>query len=654
MPFKIDGTFDFEAHAWDQFALGAIYGGNPAVRDITDTDKMETHVFYNIDNLIDDLRKRGGTWWSHAGGVFDLLAILERARVRGIPCQVDRSQHRVSRIVMGSLTLRDSYGLWPVPLDDLCGAIGESVPELPWKCICEQRTKWNGHKKRRGCGGYCQIGARANAGDPDLEDYCIADCRRLYHALVWLSENTHRHGIELEGTLGQTAWKSAQRELGVPDSEIPWHLWRHARRADKGGRVAIIRPLAPGPGAHHDICNAYPAQLARAELPVGDARELGAKHARNALESACPGVYQCTVYVPDSLFLPPLPWSSGGQIWYPTGEFHGVWTLPELCAAFERGVALVEVHTALIWDATAPVFAALVERWYEIRRNVGRKTPMGQWIGRLAKALTGKFAERPERERVSMHPDEIKICEREGKCKDGCTGSCGAYVQLDLLGYIWGVPYAKMAPSAYPQWSSYLRAMTRIQWLEQAERYGEDLCFGNTDSLWVQSRGLPVPSGNGLGQWEYQHAWTDLDVRSANTYAFRQWSAFPSEDEYKKLWNKKRARKEDPDREGRLVLRGVPGMTEDDWKAGRGVLDRGVVTFGQAVGSNRGLFARRTRKWSLPGRLQKEGERDLYGDRRLAGNGITYPLSIEEIESVIAERRRQRSEMRNQPREEIR
>jgi hypothetical protein len=82
--------------------------------------------------MIDHCRRIGGVIWSHAGGVYDMLLILERARARGIDCQVDRSQHRVTRIVMGHVTFRDSYGLWPVPLDEICGAIGAEVPgKLP-------------------------------------------------------------------------------------------------------------------------------------------------------------------------------------------------------------------------------------------------------------------------------------------------------------------------------------------------------------------------------------------------------------------------------------------------------------------------------------------------------------------------------------------
>lgn len=590
MTFVLSGTFDIESSEWDQFVLGCTYNG-------------DVHRIWNdLDAMIDHLRRVGGTWYGHAAGVYDSLAILERARTRGIPCQVDRSQHRVSRVVMGRLTLRDSYAVWPVPLDEICGALGRPVPSLPWSCVCG-----------KDCGGYCQIARKCIEGDPDLEDYIRADCKDLYDGLALLQGFAAEHKLNLCGTLGQTAWISAQDELGVPDSTIPWDIWRHARRGDKGGRSAIIRPAARGPGVHYDICNAYPAQLSHAELPVGEPRELGAAHALLALGRERPGIYSLTVKVPEDAFLPPLPWHHGGQLAFPTGVFTGAWTLPEIGHALDRGVEILKGHAAIVYEGTAPIFAPLVERWYAIRKEVGRKTPLGQWIGRLAKALTGKFAEKPDRSRVTMHPEEIKICTRSGPCGDGCTGDCGAYEQLDLLGEIWAIPYRRLGPSAYPEWSSYLRAMTRVQWHEQAERFGKDLAFGNTDSIWVTGRKIPHPTGSQLGQWERQHTWTDLEVRSPGAYAFRKAKDAP------------------------LEIRGVPGLTEDDWKRGTGMIDRGVTTFGRAVQSSKGLFHKRHRRWSLP-----QHERQIYGDRKLGNGGITWPLAAQEIRELVAAKRKRR------------
>lgn len=625
MTLRIDGAFDVECADWDVFCVGATFDGR------------DSRVYYDVDEMIDAMRERGGTWVAHAGGVYDMLLVLERARARGIPCQVDRSQHRVTRIVIGKLTMRDSYSIWPAPLDELCGSIGEPTPELPWACKCCQRCGYGSSCTcGRGCGGYCQISERARAGDPDLEDYVKADARKLYYSMTNLVEWASERGISVRGTLGQTAWVAARDELGIPPSSMPWHLWRHCRQGDKGGRIAIVRPrfgdLRRPPsdddevGAHHDICSAYPSQLARAELPVGALAQLGGSQASSALDRCRSGIYTVSVAVPDDLFLPPLPWHQAGMLCFPTGEFVGSWTLPELVAGLERGVDIREVHTAIIWETTAPVFAPLVERWYALRKQAGRRAPLGKWVSGLAKALTGKLAERPDRSRVVFYPDEIKVCTRQGACRDGCTKRCGAYEPMDLYGLIWGVPYHRMSPSAYPQWSAYLRSMTRVQWLSQAERMsaredgapdgGKAVLMGNTDSLWHTSRQTPEPLGDGLGYWEYKNAFNALEVRAPTIYAFR-------------------------DLTGRIEIRGIPGLTEDDWARGRGAIDRGIVTFGRAVATTRGLFHRRHRRWSLPDR-----DRVWYGDRRLHSDGLTYPATADELRDLarVARERRRRED----------
>lgn len=652
-PFQIRGAFDVECADWDRFAVSATHDGT------------ETRIFYDADELLGHLRTQGGLWVAHAGGVYDILLLLERMRVNYIPCQIDRSQHRVTRVVVGDLELRDSYALWPVSLDEICGALRRPIPCLPWACLCKCTCGQVGcglqvaGSCRLGCGGFCRIAEKAREGDPELENYVAADARAIFDGVRLLRDLTASHGIALRGTLGRTAWISAQDQLGVPRSTMPYEIWRYVRQADKGGRGVVIRPgVTHGPGAHHDICSAYPAQLAHAALPVGECRQLGTHGATQALEEAQPGAYTVSVTVPDDLFLPPLPWAKAGMLTFPTGEFSGTWVLPELVAAFERGVRLRKVHSALVWQATAPVFQELVHRWYQIRRTVGRDTPQGDWMSRLAKALTGTFAEGPDRQQVLMHLDGVKVCARRGPCAgpDGCTKKCGGYEPLDLYGHVWGRPYQRMAESAYPQWSAYLRAMTRIQWLAQAERMGELLrcsacggelaqgqacsshphaavsregggraiCLGNTDSLWHTSRQTPEPLGEDLGQWRYKHAWTELDVRSLSTFSYR-----------------------DPAKAGPggapppLVVHGVPGLTEEDWARGRGTLDRGVVTFGQAVKTTKGLFHKRSRSWSLPAL-----ERLWYGDRKPGSDGLTYPASADQLRELARQsdaRRRDRS-----------
>ena len=84
-----------------------------------------------------------------------------------------------------------------------------------------------------------------------------------------------------------------------------------------------------------------------------------------------------------------------------------------------------------------------------------------------------------------------------------------------------------------------------------------------------------------------------------------------------------------------LVIRGVPGITEADWRRGSGVIERGVQSFGTAVKSAHGLFSKRTRRWSLPNH-----ERQIYGDRKMGSDGITVPMAAKELRELTIARRK--------------
>lgn len=588
---EVDGTFDIECAEWDQFAVGATYTRGQAV------------VHYDAGEMVGYMRALGGTWWGHAAGIYDSLWFAEQLRADGVSYSGDEAQHRVTRIVCGKLVLRDSYALWPAPLDDLCAAVGIDVPSLPWGCVCDLD-----------CGGYCQIGPRAAEGDPDLEAYVIGDCASLYQALAWLRKTAQAHGIDLRGTLGTTAWKAAQGELGLPDANYPsWSAWRRMRACDKPGRLEVFRAKAHGHGYHSDMRSAYPSALAAVDLPVGDPCELGARHAQLALGDCRPGLYHVTVRIPDDLFLPPLPWRIGDRVCYPVGTITGWWALPELVAAFERGVTVVDVRGAICWDGELPVFREIVQRWHTARTEAGHDSPLGKWFAALPRALCGKFAESPEKRRILANPDRIRICTREGGCRVKCTGRCRRYKQLDLMGHMWSAPYWSLPPSAHVQWSAYLRAATRIKWLTEAEKFGRDLVYGNTDSLWTSGNRLPDPIGDSLGSWHVVNDWASWECRGPNCY---------------------RAVTGD----GTVIVRGAGtsrGISDTDWQRGGGVIDRGVMPFGQAVRSrDGGLFRRRHRKWTLP----PHPTSGLYGDRRMGSDGVTLPLDAREWREIAKRR----------------
>lgn len=586
----VTGTFDIECASWNKFAVAATY--EPATGSAIHRSRAA---------LVDHMIRAGGTWWSHAGGIYDLLAVSEEIRRRGLPCTVDLSGHRVSRIVCGKLTLRDSWSLVPLSLDAAAEMAGEVAPHLPFACSCGLA-----------CGGFCTI--RPGDKRSGLADYCAADARVLYLVLQAVDEFAEREGIILKGTLGASAWATARDTLGLADADIAPPIWRAIRRAYFGGRVTIARPRESGPGVHYDISGAYPASLAACHLPDGEWRQLGSRAAMTALARQQPGVYDATVDVPRDTFMPALPVRlEDDRTTYPVGRISGTWVELELRSAVERGAKIIAVDSAIVWERTRQLFAPIISRWHRLRQAAGKKTAWGRWLRLVPNSLTGKLAERPDRRSVRMHPEEIKICEGRRPCTNlRCSGRCGAYEQLDIDGQIWSVPFYRPARSGHIHWAAYLTAHTRGVWLDGADRVGGALVYGDTDSIWLRGHRTPGKTGDALGAWEYKHGWTEWQCVAPKSYRFRDPSI------------------------GTVVRTAGLSITDDEWDQGFATSDRGVLGFVEAARTSRGLFRRAHRRFSLSSRAADTG---LYGDRRLdPGTGVTYPPAYGEAKEEAIQR----------------
>jgi hypothetical protein len=580
---KIDGTLDLECAAWDRFAVAATY---EPVGGVT--------IHRSIGALVDFLIKRRGTWWAHAGGTYDALAIAEEMRRRQIPCSIDLAGARISRLIGGGFVVRDSYPLVPLPLDVACGLAGEDPPELALACRCGLA-----------CGGYCSI--RPNDPRRAVSDYCAADARALYRVLCAVRDVASDLCLSLRGTLGGTAWATARDMLDLPSQDLPPALWRTARDAYYGGRVTIVRPLCDGPGEHWDLSSAYPAALASLELPCGDWRHDADVAAELAFDRERPGIYGAVVRVPDDSFLPPLPIRQRGRLTYPFGRFRGAWCYHELVLAMERGVEVETIEWSITWSKAQNLFAGLIARWWDARAKAGKDTPLGRLLRLLCNSLPGKFAEAPDRRAARMFPSKIRHCNARRPCSiERCTGACGAWEQLDLWGQTWGVPFYRPSPAAHVQWGAYVTAETRGRWLEAAEVQGDQLVYGDTDSIWTASGRAPSPRGHALGEWELKHSWSHWECRAPRQYRYDNAA-------------------------GATTLRTAGAKaTVADWNRGEAELSRGVLTFNEAARSmeraprETGLFRRRAQQWTLPTLALETGR---YGDRLLDPRaGITYPL----------------------------
>ena len=601
---KIDGVFDIECYGWDKFKCGATVLANGDVE-----------VHRSPESLVDAMLSKGGNWWGHNSGKYDSLLVLEVLRQRGIGQSISMSQSRVTRSMGGGLVLRDSYSLFPLGLERMAEIAGRIRPSLWFDCRCGED-----------CGGYCAIRKRMPLYmERRLEEYCVQDCEALLHGLFALQTFAADHDFDLCGTIGGSAWATVRRVLGLPDQDFSSSQWTSIRTAYFGGRCSVFRPIVHAGGTHWDMGSAYPAALAAAHLPVGEMTEHGNRAARKAMNDDRPGIYACTIFVPDMQF-PPLATGFGSGIAFPVGSVSGTWTLPEIHSAIAAGCRLDSVQWGITWSGTENIFGDWVRRIYALRSSLSKSSAWGKWLRLFPNSGVGKMAERPDKRYLRMNPplSDIVSCPMTRPCSvDHCSELCGAWEQVDKWGCMWSVPFFRASESSHVHWASYVTALSRISHRDALVSHGADAVYCDTDSLWTTSDKPVCPAGDGLGQWSIKS-----DEHVSGT--FSEWEG-PAPKSYAFTDGKTGER---------IVCSAGAFVNAAQWTKGDIIQDRGVMSILDAARVSDGLFKRAHRTWTVP----KHGE--WYGDRRLTSGGNTRAATMPELRIRLDERRAKDAERR--------
>ncbi len=588
----IDAVIDIETENWDIFVCGGYYDG------------VDYFVSWDEDEFAEYVCEKGGNVWAWNGGLYDAIWLADWLSRKGRPFQCHFAGTRITRLSCGKLLLRDACALIPMSLQKASGMVGPEIDkDTGLICSCSMD-----------CGGYCRITrVMLDYEREALVSYLRIDLDTTYKVLERMADHAETEDYTLTSTVGGSSWATAKQWLGIDGAR--WNSGRDyefARSGYFGGRVFVGRTKAEH-GYRYDINSAYPAALSTVALPYGEYAIVKGERAEKAFRRKRPGIYACTIDVPDS-HLPCMPWRTpSGRIVYPVGRLEGAWSLPEIEYGQTCGVVIRKIVKAIIWSDSDVIFAPFMEAIFSTRARLGKGHALGAWQKWFGNSCTGKFAERPIKSKLIANPEPsaVRFCNPWSDdayakgCRPGlCSGLCGAWTPLNFDGNLWTSSHYRLSDCAHVQWAAYLTATTRIKWHRAAMAVGaENVIYGDTDSLFTLIPFPPELIGDTLGSWAYEGE------------LFR-WRCIAPKSYYYATDTKEIAKG-----------KGLPGVDPPSWLRfadGDTIqVNRGVAGLKSAARGNSGkLFTRKqfTRSHHAP--------TTYIGDRRIGDDGLTGPISV--------------------------
>jgi hypothetical protein len=577
MGLDVAGVWDIETSDWSTFVVG----------QATSIDG-ETFVSWDEDTFFTYLLTLRGVWYAHAGGTFDSIWLVDNACRRGIKWSAMMRGAGLLSVTIGKAEFRDSFALIPMSLEKASkmGAhtkIGLSLPD-----------------------GYEGLSRKLNAAEKRaVEEYLDADCQALLSLLDTIGHGCESRGIDLKLTVGGSAWATARNWLNLPKSKHTHARYAIIRQGYYGGRTEVFRTHAPT-GQRYDIHSSYPAALARVALPYGEPVRIDGRGAGAAYANGKEGIFSADVYVPMSTSIPPLPVRTDARLLYPIGDITGVWTGLELRRAEENGAKIERVRWAYVFPKSAPLLAPFAERVWKYRADsAASKTPDGDawaaWFKWLANSLTGKLAQRPEKEGIRFEPvgpsGVPALEEHERRIQSTPTG---AFITTET---------SRIDACAHVEWSAYLTAEARTE-LGAQLRHAPTPLYCDTDSVYARET-LTRRVGDELGEWGHEGELRDWKALAPKVYRY-----------------------EDP-KKGKIVVKGkgLSALTDTGFAAieagEKWRVDRGVSTLKTSLrhGTGEALFRRKLLERGL------HPVKGWVGGRILHEDGSTSATTLENYET---------------------
>lgn len=399
-------------------------------------------------------------------------------------------RNRVVKFTTENITFHDSYKILPSSLERLCKDF--ELEDTHAKLNLDDYMKQNGYKDKE------DFFKRVPEDDEFLGRYLDNDCISLYHILLEtmrLSQIPAQLFVQCP-TIATLALRVFQH-LFPTDYKKAVSTWyygsegeyieQQVRKGYYGGRTEVFSPIAEN-AYGYDTNSMYANIMKTMDLPYGTVKkfEKGDEVEPQTVYDIFKktngnygaGFALAKLYVPEHLYIPPLPYKKVSKLLFPTGCLWGVWSFEELKVAEEVGVQIEDVQEVYFWKKKDKLFKGYIEHFEDMKKDsTGAKKAFAKL---MQNGLSGKFA---------MKRDITSYCSTDKKEKLEAEGK--PYIELTYNRHKGNeqkyLLYKSRSNAKYiqPHISAYISSYGRIQLfkklVEQSKKGKIHSC--DTDSI---------------------------------------------------------------------------------------------------------------------------------------------------------------------------
>ena len=455
-------------------------------------DGEKYHVRYTIADLLDVLftKENRHKWmYAHYGGMADMVFLLQEI-VKDDRYELEATFSGSSAVMVrvrrgrDSWVLLDSYWLLRDKLAHLAHSIGERKGTDAWHCRDYPAC---GHAKPE-C--YCKGSEGCKPGDEAICMYFTAppavlrqynedDCRILYKAIDLFQKELNHLGGDLQVTIASTAMRLFRRKYLKSEIKTSPLLSDLTRQSYIASRVEVVTKVGVGI-TEWDINSSFPSSMTS---PTPGSFLGRAKHLPRQKESLC-FFARARVKVPP-MFLPPLGRKAkrDGRVYFPYGEWEGLFAEPDLELLETAGGSILDVKEVLLYESRTD-FSDYASELYNLRKT--EKNPFRRILIKfLMNACYGKTAESREKQRFQLHPSSL-LCPHHGE--HDVVGSDGVKVAECVEEIFPGailISETKEVAHEHVPIASYITSRSRSALWKFARQADRDLFYMDTDSIWT-------------------------------------------------------------------------------------------------------------------------------------------------------------------------